>query len=167
MTDSNNNNNNKESNRGISKILTAIDGSEPSIDAADYAVYISSKFDADLYAIHVIEDPGFVNIESFGVYDIETPTERKALMQDRGGKAKEWFDKIKLNANAKDVKLLKAEIVGTSSSIESAIVDYAEKNRIDLIVVGTKGRSGFKKLLLGSVASGVVHHARCPVMIVK
>jgi nucleotide-binding universal stress UspA family protein len=48
-----------------------------------------------------------------------------------------------------------------------AIVDYAEKNKVDLIVVGTRGRSGFTKLLLGSVASGVVTYASCPVMVVK
>jgi nucleotide-binding universal stress UspA family protein len=46
-------------------------------------------------------------------------------------------------------------------------VDYAEKNKVDLIVVGTRGRSGFTKLLLGSVASGVVTYASCPVMVVK
>jgi len=43
----------------------------------------------------------------------------------------------------------------------------AEKEKVDLIVVGTRGRSGFKKLLLGSVASGVVNYAHCPVLIVK
>ncbi len=48
-----------------------------------------------------------------------------------------------------------------------AIVDFAEANKIDLIVTGTKGRSGFKKLLLGSVASGVATYASCSVMIAK
>ena len=42
-----------------------------------------------------------------------------------------------------------------------------EKENIDLIVVGTRGRSGFKKLLLESVASGVVTYAHCPVLVVK
>jgi nucleotide-binding universal stress UspA family protein len=46
-------------------------------------------------------------------------------------------------------------------------LEYAEKENIDLIVLGTKGRSGFKKLLLGSVASGVVTYAHCPVLVVK
>ena len=40
-------------------------------------------------------------------------------------------------------------------------------HNVDLIVIGTRGRSGFKKLLLGSVASGVVTYAHCPVMVVK
>ena len=46
-------------------------------------------------------------------------------------------------------------------------IDFAEKENIDLIVVGTRGRSGLKRLLLGSVASGIVNYAHCPVMIVK
>jgi nucleotide-binding universal stress UspA family protein len=54
-----------------------------------------------------------------------------------------------------------------SMSVEGIIVDYAEQENIDLIVAGTKGRSGFTKLLLGSVASKVVTYAHCPVLVVK
>jgi nucleotide-binding universal stress UspA family protein len=46
-------------------------------------------------------------------------------------------------------------------------VEYAEEHNIDLIVIGTKGLSGIKKMLLGSTASGVVAYAHCPVMVVK
>ncbi len=46
-------------------------------------------------------------------------------------------------------------------------MDFAEENNIDLIVIGTRGRSGFKRLLLGSVASRVVTYAHCPVLVVK
>jgi nucleotide-binding universal stress UspA family protein len=52
-------------------------------------------------------------------------------------------------------------------SAEGAIVSYADKENIDLIVIGTRGRSGFSKKLLGSVALGVVTHASCPVIVVK
>ena len=58
-------------------------------------------------------------------------------------------------------------MIASPTSEVPAIVDYAEKNKVDLIVTGTKGRSGFTKLLLGSVASGVVTYASCPVMVVK
>ncbi|MGE5175297.1 MAG: universal stress protein [Hyphomicrobiales bacterium] len=49
----------------------------------------------------------------------------------------------------------------------SAIVDAATRERVDLVIVGSHGRSGFKKLLLGSVASHVVAHAPCSVLVVK
>ena len=48
-----------------------------------------------------------------------------------------------------------------------SIVEYAEEHKMDLIVIGTKGLSGIKKMLLGSTASGVVTYAYCPVMVVK
>jgi nucleotide-binding universal stress UspA family protein len=54
-----------------------------------------------------------------------------------------------------------------SSSVVGGIIDFAEKENIELIVVGTRGRSGLKRLLLSSVASGIVNYAHCPVMIVK
>jgi nucleotide-binding universal stress UspA family protein len=52
-------------------------------------------------------------------------------------------------------------------SIEGAIVEYAESQGIDLIVIGTRGSSGLKKMLLGSEASGIVTYATCSVMVVK
>jgi nucleotide-binding universal stress UspA family protein len=51
--------------------------------------------------------------------------------------------------------------------VSGAIVNYAEDTDTDLIVVGTRGRSGFKRLLLGSVASDVVTYAHCPILVVK
>ncbi|HXX96043.1 MAG TPA: universal stress protein [Candidatus Bathyarchaeia archaeon] len=52
-------------------------------------------------------------------------------------------------------------------SIVGAIVEYAERENIDVLVIGSRGLTGFKKLLVGSVASGVVTYASCPVMVVK
>ena len=54
-----------------------------------------------------------------------------------------------------------------SASIVGGLVDYASKEESDLIVLGTKGKSSIKKLLLGSVASGMVTYAHCPVMVVR
>ena len=62
---------------------------------------------------------------------------------------------------------LKTDVVASPTSAVPAIVDYAEENRIDLIILGTRGRSDFSKLLLVSVVSGVVTYASCPVMVVK
>ena len=52
-------------------------------------------------------------------------------------------------------------------SVTGTIVDYAENQNIDLLVVGSNGRSGFKKLLLGSIASIIVIYATCPVLVIK
>ena len=58
-------------------------------------------------------------------------------------------------------------MVETTSSVVRTIVEYAEKEDVRLIVVGTTGRSGFSRALLGSVASGVAAHAKCTVVIVR
>ena len=51
--------------------------------------------------------------------------------------------------------------------VSSLIIDYAEREKVDLIVVGNRGRHGFKRLLLGSVASDIVTYSHCPVLVVK
>ena len=57
-------------------------------------------------------------------------------------------------------------VSGVESIIE-LIVDYAANKDTDLIVIGTRGRTGLKRLIIGSVASGVVQHAHCPVLLVR
>jgi nucleotide-binding universal stress UspA family protein len=62
---------------------------------------------------------------------------------------------------------LRTEIIDSAKSAYTAIVDYADKENVDLIVIGTRGKTGLKRALLGSVASGVVTYATCPVLVVK
>jgi nucleotide-binding universal stress UspA family protein len=64
---------------------------------------------------------------------------------------------------------VKVEIVASPTAVVPAIVDYAKKNKVDLIITGTKGRrrSDLAKPLLGSVASGIVTYANCPNRVVK
>ena len=66
-----------------------------------------------------------------------------------------------------EIKFRSEIIEDPFSRVESAIVNYAESEGVDLIVMGTRGRSGFKRILLGSVASGVLSYAHCPVKTVR
>ncbi len=70
------------------------------------------------------------------------------------------------SAEAKNVKAT-AIIQEDSFSVVETIVDHGTKYNVDLIVIGTRGLTGFKKLLVGSVSSGVLHHAHCSVLIVR
>jgi nucleotide-binding universal stress UspA family protein len=70
-------------------------------------------------------------------------------------------------AENEDINNIKTEFFRDIRSIVDAIVNYASHNSIDLIVLGTRGRTGIQKVLLGSIASGVVLHAHCPVLLVK
>ena len=76
------------------------------------------------------------------------------------------LDKVKQKVREKDVRVKTDVIIGISSVVKE-IVEYAEKNKIDMIVVGSRGLSGIKKMLLGSVANGVVTYAHCPVLVAK
>jgi nucleotide-binding universal stress UspA family protein len=142
-----------------------VDGSESSMKAADYALMQAKQHGAQVIALNVIVSQlGYAY--SAGTFGLVTPSTINDLLEKSKQEAQKWFDEISKNAVANGVKL-RTEVVASPTSVVPAIVDYAEKNKVDLIVVGTKGRSGFTKLLLGSVASGVVTYASCPVMVVK
>ena len=142
--------------RKFSKVLVAVDGSEYSMNAAEYAISITRQYGSELIALHVITS------------DVSTVASVFLPQMDEIKKnAQEYFDKIRRKGEeaSGDIQL-RTELI-SSPSVVGGIIDFAEKENIDLIVVGTKGRSGLKKLLLGSVASGIVNYAHCPVMIVK
>ncbi|HEX2556768.1 MAG TPA: universal stress protein [Nitrososphaera sp.] len=147
------------------KVLVCVDGSDSSMKAADYGVMIAKQHGAQVIVLNVIVSQlGYAY--SAGTFGLVTPNTINDLLEKSRQEAQKWFDGIGRNATTNDVKL-RTEIVASPTSTVPAIVDYAEKNEVDLIIVGTRGRSGFTKLLLGSVASGVVTYASCPVMVVK
>lgn len=150
----------------FAKILVCLDGSDSSMKAADQAIEMAKKHGAELVALNVvISQLGYAY--SSGAFGLSvTPSAINDLLAKARQEAKKWFDDVEKKAMAQGVKV-KIEMVASPTSVVPAIVDYAEKNGVDLIVTGTKGRSGFTKLLLGSVASGVVTYAGCPVMVVK
>jgi nucleotide-binding universal stress UspA family protein len=145
---------------GFSKILLAIDGSESSRDAAHYAIELAKSCSAELIAITVLHK----SLSSYGL--AAAPNETEHDREKRELRTKEWFEKVIQDAEATQIKF-RTEIVDTQLSVESAIVEYAEEQNADLIVMGTRGLSGFKRLLLGSVALGVATYSTCPVLVIK
>lgn len=81
-------------------------------------------------------------------------------------KGQKYIDEVKERTVEKTVKV-QAEILVAVNSVVKEIVEYAEKQDVDLIVIGTRGMSGLKRILLGSTSSGVVTYAHCPVLVVK
>ncbi|HEX5977155.1 MAG TPA: universal stress protein [Nitrososphaeraceae archaeon] len=149
---------------GISKIMVGIDGSKESINAADYAIAIAKRHNAELIAINVLtSDIGY----AYSSPGVESPplTIREIILLAED-EVKKWFDVIKEKADKSSIRF-RSEIIMAKRSAVSTILDYAEEQNINLIAVGTRGRSGIKKMLLGSVASGLVTYAACPVLVVK
>jgi len=89
----------------------------------------------------------------------------KALEDSARAKARETLNKGKEVCTQEGVQA-KVELL-EATSIVQAIVELAAKENVDLIVMGTRGMTGFKKLLLGSVSDGVVTHAQCSVLVVR
>ena len=150
--------------KGISKIMVGIDGSEESVNASDYAIAIAKRHNAELIAINVLtSDIGY----AYSSPGVESPplTIREIILLAED-EVKKWFDDIKEKADKSGIRF-RSEIIRAKRSTVSTILDYAEEQNINLIAVGTRGRSGIKKMLLGSVASGLVTYAACPVLVVK
>lgn len=150
-----------------SRILVAVDGSDTSMNAADYAITLAKNNnnrnnDAEIFVINVIDlSPIFKMLPS------ET---RKQLIKIGRQQASQIFDTVAEMAKSHDVKTnrINTEMVETSSvSAADEIIRYAKDKGVDLIVVGTKGRSGMSKALLGSVASKVVTYSPCSVLVVR
>ncbi|MEM3159895.1 MAG: universal stress protein, partial [Nitrososphaera sp.] len=80
--------------------------------------------------------------------------------------AEMWFEQARQMAAKSSVRTT-SEVILEAESIADVIVNYARSHGVDLIVIGSRGRTGLKRFLLGSVASGVVSHAHCPVLIVR
>ena len=154
----------KISSTKFSKILVAVDGSEESFKAAQYAIDLAKKRDkAQLIALTVNETPSsFLNM-----------MESSALEKWREhikAESEPLFNRIStygLDIDEGSQLQLRTEIIDSTKSAYTAIVDYAEKENVDLIVIGTRGKTGLKRALLGSIASGVVTYATCPVLVVK
>ena len=140
----------------FTKILASIDGSDPSTNAADYAISVANIYHSELIVLHVIPS----DVSLFGP---SPPPHLDELKKE----AQQYLDKIVQTARVNNNAIQVESKIIAAPSVVGGIVNFAENEGIDLIVVGTKGRSGIKKLLLGSVASGVVTYAHCPVMIVK
>ena len=144
----------------LKKILVATDFSEPSDAALAYGRQLARAFGAGLTVFHAAENlasrgygsEGFVFIEPEFQSQVEAAARQRAraLLSDE--------DRRELRAEA---------VVVTAISPAAAIADYARREQIDLIIVGTHGRSGVAHLMMGSVAERVVRTAPCPVLTVR
>lgn len=143
----------------FSKILVAIDGSEMSMKAAEYGITMAKKDNANLVAVSVIYTPASTFTYTKQAWFDE-------FLKKANVEAAEWFNKIKKNAAENGVQIT-TKTVEELYSIPAAIVKYAENENADLIIMGSTGKTGFKRLLLGSVANDVVTHSPIPVMIIK
>jgi nucleotide-binding universal stress UspA family protein len=144
------------------RILVAVDGSENSQRAAQWAVDLAKKEGASLFVLNVIPIPLYSSSNQTG----STAPAMKEFFDKARRDAEAVVQDIVSKAEASGVKV-RGEIVENVPSVVESITDYADEWKVQVIVVGTRGLSGFKKLLLGSVSSALVSHASCSVLVVR
>jgi len=145
------------------KILLPTDGSEYANKAAKHAAWIASLGGAELIAINVIETSSLVGLPAEDLI-----VRIKEMLKEEGQKSLQKISEIVMEEKRegkcqKDVKLTLNTIEGSPSDI--IIKTIAEEN-IDLVVMGTSGKHGLDRFLLGSVTENVVRSAPCPVLVV-
>lgn len=141
----------------IKHIMVPYDKSEQANRAFEYALDLAKRYNSSIsivscVSLQVPTDP------YFGTAYVETT---RLLREDAINSISKLEPKLK-ESNIP----FKTDVLDVISIPES-LISYAESHNVDLIVIGSRGLGGFKKLLLGSVASGVSQHSKCPVLIVK
>jgi nucleotide-binding universal stress UspA family protein len=139
----------------LSRILVPLDGSENSDRALDAAITLAQKCDSSITAVFVLPFPA-----------VQAYQPDKAAKEQIFKEAKVFLKDSEKKAESKGVPL-KYEILKGSPG--SAIVDFSQspKNRVDLIVMGSRGMSGLKEAFLGSVSHHVIQKSKVPVLVLK
>jgi nucleotide-binding universal stress UspA family protein len=153
----------------FSRVLVAIDGSISSMHIIDYAISIAMKNNSQLVILYVIDVYKYPYLPSSIIL---APTFGSEKYLEERNEAEEQMNKIKEKYKQKtknniDSKELKTEIVEGAKSVSTTIMEYAESENIDLIIIGSRGRTSFKKLLLGSVSSDIIKNAHCAVLVIR
>ena len=153
----------------FSRILVAIDGSISSMHTIDYAISIAMKNNSQLVILYVIDVYKYPYLPSSIIL---APTFGSEKYLEERNEAEKQMNKIKEKYKQKtknniDSKELKTEIVEGAKSAATTIMEYAESENIDLIIIGSRGRTSFKKLLLGSVTSDIIKNAHCAVLVIR
>src|SRR5512134_3290921 len=131
----------------FSKILVPIDGSVYSFKAAEYAIDISRRYQSKITLISIVASKVRYG-DSSGIFGAIPPSYLKKYENE----ARQGFNRVleKVRKDDLEIKKIKTDVITTPLSIVSTILQYAEKDDADLIVIGTRGITGFKRMLVGS-----------------
>ena len=138
-------------------ILVPTDFSEAANAAKAYATGLADSFGATLHILNVIPDPLAMGwgVDTAYLPQLLERTERTVREQLEGALRPEERAKFR------------AQVAVETGAPVDRIIEYAEKNRIDLIVMGTQGRGTVERMWIGSVTQGVLRRASCPVVSVQ
>lgn len=137
------------------RIMVATDGSRPARKAIESGIGIAKLSGAKIYAVYVVV-PTTHSARDFGW--------EKAAMEHFRNEGKRATGFVEETAKAADIEVESVLLEGHPAD---EIVKFAEQNDIEMIVMGTLGKTGLDRFLLGSVAENVVRHSKIPVLVVR
>lgn len=137
------------------KILVPLDGSKNSLRGLDMAIHLARQSQGTITALSVKTVPGVYALHPLGFLDFNSMKEVKKILAD-----------AKLRAAKKGV-LLTGKAIAGDPGYDIARFANNSKNKIDLVVIGARGRGSAKELFLGSVSNYVLHKSKKPVLVVK
>ncbi len=140
----------------VKRILIATDGSEYTKNAVEYGIDLAENTEAKLYAIYVIDTAAFASIPMDAAWE-----SMYELLKQEGDEATKYV------ADRAEAEGLSVERLTIEGHPAEEIIKHADKNSVNLIVMGTLGKSGLDRFLLGSVAEKVVRISKIPVLVVR
>lgn len=141
----------------LKKILVSVDGSELAERAIPYAKSLAEQYGAELLVIRVAHPLPIISDFSTASYEAIVAAEHQATENYL----------VDLNDRFSNSPVAAKMIPLHEQDVAEAIIDYACREQVDLIVMSTHGRSGFSRWIHGSVATKVLNHAPCPVFLVR
>ncbi len=142
----------------LERILVPTDFSDNSKAALAKACQLAEKFDAEIHVLHVIKTDTMMAVGSDGFFAVSAE-----VMQEYRDAVADQLEGFAATCKGHAKNVVQSAREGIPFA---EIVQYAKANNIDMIVLGTHGRTGISHLLIGSVAEKVVRKARCPVLTV-
>ncbi len=143
----------------VKKILIPIDSSEYKKKIVDYALSLAKAWDAEITAIHILDMGCGVGYDKHKEIKPEKIQEGKIY-------AEGLLNEIDLTAKKEGINIEK-EVLEKNDKVGKTIVEYAKKNKMDVIVIGTKGMTTVEEYFFGSVVKDVFQYAHCPVFAIR
>jgi nucleotide-binding universal stress UspA family protein len=143
------------SNSLFSRILVAVDNSDYAMKAFEYAIQLARAVNAKVFVVHVVQNPAMTDA-------LVSVSELKTSFKKQGSKLL-----TSLSSTAEAKFGITVETILEEGDPPKVILDTAKKFNANIIVIGSRGLSQIKELLLGSVSHSVTKHADIPVLVVK
>lgn len=141
-------------------ILVPTDFSTPADAALNHAVSLADRFDATLHLLHVVNDPG---AGWYGLGEAEVQIDR--LKSKAQAQARKRLEGMARETDGAEVRTAVAKRL--NFDVVDAIQEYIDGHTVDLVVMGTHGRTGVGQFVLGNVANQLIRRSACPVMTVR